>query len=97
MHRSAGYRVSVIAMNGLTFELDTLHGRMMTTMLSWIAQFKRNLISEEAYRAVAKSDWPAQKVLQAVNKGRSCHQIVCDLGISKNTIASIVRQHQEGA
>ena len=31
-------RVSVIALNGFTFDLSTPHGRMMTTMLAGILQ-----------------------------------------------------------
>jgi DNA invertase Pin-like site-specific DNA recombinase len=33
-------------MNGMTFEVETPHGRMMVTMLAGIAQFERDLLSE---------------------------------------------------
>ena len=46
LHRLAGWKVSVVAMNCMTFELDTPHGRMMATMLAGIAQFEHDLISE---------------------------------------------------
>ena len=39
-------RVSVIAMNGLTFDLSTPHGRMMATIIAGIAEFERELIQE---------------------------------------------------
>jgi DNA invertase Pin-like site-specific DNA recombinase len=39
LNRLAGWKVSVMAMNGMTFELDTPHERMMATMLAGIAQF----------------------------------------------------------
>ncbi len=42
----AGWKAPVDAMNGMTFELDTPHGRMMATMLAGIAQFERDLISK---------------------------------------------------
>ena len=36
----------LVAMQGLTFELNTPHDRMMTTLLAGIAQFERDLLSE---------------------------------------------------
>ena len=40
-------------MSGMTFELDTPHGRMMATMLAGIAQFKRDLLSERGKSGLA--------------------------------------------
>ena len=41
------------ARQGLTFELNTLHGRMMTTLLAGIAQFERDLLSERVKSGLA--------------------------------------------
>jgi len=46
-------RVSVIAMNGLAFDLLTPHGRMMATIIAGIAEFERELIQERIRSGIA--------------------------------------------
>ncbi|WP_229747934.1 recombinase family protein [Marivita lacus] len=108
LNRLAGWKVSVVAMNGMTFELDTPHGRM----LAGIAQFERDLLSERVKSGLAaarargkklgqqlgqrpKSDKLAPKVLQAIEEGRSYRWIARDLGISKNTVLEIMKRQRE--
>ncbi|MGH0002590.1 recombinase family protein [Pseudovibrio ascidiaceicola] len=103
-------KVSVVALNGMTFDLSTPHGRMMATFLSGIAEFERDLISERVKSGLAaakargkklgrqpgqrpKSDRLAPKVLEFVSAGRSYRWIARELGISKNTVTSIVKQN----
>ena len=50
------YRVSLIAMTGMMFDLATPHGRMLATVLAGIAEFERDLISERV-----KSDLAAAR------------------------------------
>ena len=53
LNRLAGWKVSVVAMSGMAFELETPHGRMMATLLAGIAQFERDLISERVKSGLA--------------------------------------------
>ena len=105
------WRVSVIAMNGLTFDLSTPHGRMMATIIAGIAEFERELIQERIRSGIAaakargkrlgrqpgqrpKSDRLAPKVLALVAAGRSYRLIGRELGLSKNTVAEIVKRRR---
>ena len=107
-------RVSVVALNGMTFDLTTPHGRMMATMLAGIAEFERELIQERIRSGIAaakargkrlgrqpgqrpKSDRLASKVLALVAKGRSYRLIGREVGLSKNTVADIVKRHRAKA
>ena len=53
LHQLAGWRVSMVAMNGLALELGTPHGKMLVTMLAAIAEFERDLISERVKSGLA--------------------------------------------
>ena len=103
------WRVSVIAMNGLAFDLATPHGRMLATVIAGLAEFERELIQERVRSGLAaakargtrlgrqpgqrpKSDRLAPKVLALVAKGRSYRLIGRELGLSKNTVAEIVKR-----
>ena len=62
LHKLAGWKVSVVAMNGMTFEMETPHGRMMTTMLAGVAQFERDLISERVKSGLAAAKARGKKL-----------------------------------
>ena len=47
------WRGSVIAMNGLAFDLATPHGRMMATIIAGIADFERELLQERIRSGIA--------------------------------------------
>lgn len=104
-------RVSVVAMNGMTFDLSSATGRMMATVLAGIAEFERDLLRERVRSGLAaarargrvlgrqmgqrpKSDRLAPKVLALVEAGRSYRLIGRELGLSKNTVADIVKRHR---
>jgi putative DNA-invertase from lambdoid prophage Rac len=102
-------RVSLVALNGMTFDLATPHGRMMATVLAGIAEFERELIQERIRSGIAaakargkrlgrqpgqrpKSDRLAPRVLALVAQGRSYRLVGREVGLSKNTVADIVRR-----
>ncbi len=102
-------RVSLVAMNGMTFDLATPHGRMMATMLAGIAEFERELTTERIRSGIAaakargkrlgrqhgqrpKSDRLAPKVLALIALGRSYRLVGREIGLSKNTVAGIVKR-----
>ena len=102
-------RVSVIALNGMAFDLSTPHGRMIATVLAGIAEFERELIQERIRSGIAaakargkglgrqfgqrpKSDRLAPKVLALIEQGRSYRLISREVGLSKNTVAEIVKR-----
>ena len=102
-------RVSVIALNGMAFDLTTPHGRVIATVLAGIAEFERELTQERIRSGIAaakargkrlgrqpgqrpKSDRLAPKVLALVARGRSYRLIGHEVGLSKNTVAGIVKR-----
>ena len=107
-------RVSVIALNGMAFDLTTPHGRMIATVLAGIAAFERELTQERIRSGIAaakargkrlgrqqgdrpKSDRLAARVMALVANGRSYRLIAREVGLSKNTVADIVKRHRAHA
>ena len=102
-------RVSLVALNGMAFDLATPHGRMMATVLAGIAEFERELTAERIRSGIAaakargkhfgrqpgqrpKSDRLAPKVLALLAQGRSYRLVAREVGLSKNTVAGIIRR-----
>ncbi len=104
-------RVSLVALNGMAFDLTTPHGRMMATLLAGIAEFERELTQERIRSGIAaakargkklgrqlgqrpKSDRLAPKVLALIAQGRSYRLVGREVGLSKNTVAEIVKRNR---
>lgn len=62
LSRLDSWNVSLVAMNGMTFDLSTSHGRMMATFLSGIAEFERDLISERVKSGLAAAKARGKKL-----------------------------------
>lgn len=86
-------RVSLIAMSGMAFDLSTATGRMLATVLAGIAEFERDLLREGVRWGLAAR--ARGKVLALGAAGRSYRLIGRELGLSKNTVAEIVKRHRE--
>ena len=56
------WRVSVIALNGLAFDLSTAAGRMMATIIAGVAQFERELIQDRIRSGMAAAKARGRKL-----------------------------------
>lgn len=50
-----GWKVSLIAVSGMTFDVTSPHGRMMATLLAGISEFERDLIRERVKSGLASA------------------------------------------
>ena len=55
-------RVSLVALNGMTFDLTTPHGRMMATLLAGVAEFERELTVERIRSGIAAAKARGKKL-----------------------------------
>jgi putative DNA-invertase from lambdoid prophage Rac len=104
------WKVSVLALNGLSFDLSTSQGKLMRTIMAGIADFERDQIRERVKSGLAAakangkklgrqpgqrpSDKKAKRVLDLHKEGLSYRLIGRNVGLSKNTVMEIVRRAQ---
>lgn len=62
LNQLAGCNVPVVAMSGMTFEINSPHGRMMATKLSGIAQVECDLMSERIKSGLAAARARGEKL-----------------------------------
>jgi DNA invertase Pin-like site-specific DNA recombinase len=103
-----GWKVSVLAQTGLSFDLSTPSGKLMRTIMAGLAEFERDLIRERVKSGLAAakargavlgrqvgqrpSDKKAKRVLAMRRDGLSYRLIGRNVGLSKNTVMDIVRR-----
>lgn len=106
-----GWGVSVLAMQGLTFDLNTPNGKLLRTIMAGLSEFERDLIRERVKSGLAAarangtvlgrqygqrpSDKKAARVRKLHAEGLSYRLIARNVGLSKNTVMDIVRRGQE--
>jgi DNA invertase Pin-like site-specific DNA recombinase len=102
------WKVSVLAQNGLSFDLSTSTGKLMRTIMAGLAEFERDLIRDRVKSGLAAarargvklgrqhgqrpSDKKAKRVLAMHKEGLSYRLIGRNVGLSKNTVMEIVRR-----
>jgi putative DNA-invertase from lambdoid prophage Rac len=103
-----GWKVSVLAQTGLSFDLSTASGKLMRTIMAGLAEFERDLIRERVKSGLAAarargvqlgrregqrpSDKKAKKVLAQHAEGLSYRLIGRNLGFSKNMVMYIIKR-----
>ena len=103
-----GWKVSVLAQTGLSFDLSTSSGKLMRTIMAGLAEFERDLIRDRVKSGLAAarargvklgrqlgqrpSDNKAKKVLTLHEEGLSYRLIGRNVGLSKNTVMDIVKR-----
>ena len=107
------WKVSVITLSGMTFDLSTPTGALMTTILAAFAQFERDLIAERTKSGLAEakrqgkklgrqegqnpSDKIAPKVMSLIAEKRSYRWIAHELQISPTTVMHIVKKQKQAS
>jgi putative DNA-invertase from lambdoid prophage Rac len=107
-----GWKVSVLAQTGLSFDLSTASGKLMRTIMAGLAEFERDLIRDRVKSGLAAarargvklgrqvgqrpSDKKAKRVLGMHADGLSYRLIARNVGLSKNTVMDIVRRNSAG-
>src|SRR5499427_1532310 len=103
-----GWKVSVLAEAGLSFDLSTASGKLMRTIMAGLAEFERDLIRDRVKSGLAAakargvklgrqigqrpSDGKAKRVLGMHADGLSYRLIARNVGLSKNTVMDIVKR-----
>ena len=108
LQQLADWKVSVLTLNGMQFDMATPQGKLMVTMLAGISEFERGLLRERIKSGIAHakaqgkklgrqaghnpSDKYAKQVLKHINQDRSYRWIAHEMQISKTTVLNIAKR-----
>jgi len=108
-----GNKVSLLALNGQSFDLATATGKLMVGILATLAQFERDLIRERVMSGLAvawaegkksgrrpgfrPSDKKASKVLKMRGEGYSLRSIAKHLRMSPMTVQAVLKRQAAAA
>jgi putative DNA-invertase from lambdoid prophage Rac len=81
--------VSVVALNGMTFDLATPHGRMMATVLAGIAEFERELIQARIRSGIAAAKARGSGWVANLGSGQNPTEPVCRRDDAKRCRAGV--------
>jgi putative DNA-invertase from lambdoid prophage Rac len=106
LEQLASYGVSLIAQTGMQFDLSTPHGKLLTQILSSMAEFERELIRERVRSGLAharskgkvfgrptggKIADSCDRINQLRSTGMSVRAIAKQIGLSKSSIGKCAR------
>ncbi len=62
LEKLAAWKISIITTNGMALDLETPQGKMMATVLSGVAQFERDMLSERVKSGLAAAKTRGKKL-----------------------------------
>lgn len=109
LHELQSYGVSIIAQNGLSFDMGTPHGRMMAGIMASLAEFEKDLLRERVVSGLANARAkgkvfgrrPGGKTVDNCDRikamrstGQSIRSIAAEIGLSKTAVHSCCRNEE---
>lgn len=109
LHELQSYSVSLVAQNGLSFDMATPHGRMMAGIMASLAEFERDLLRERIRSGISnarskgkrfgrppggKVEDNCPKILELRRQGKSLRSIADQVGLSKSAVHICVRNSE---
>ncbi len=92
LEKLAAWKISVITTNGMTLDLETPQGKMMATVLSGVAQFERDMLSERVKSGLAAATARGKKLGRQKDSDQSQTE-----WLRKSSNSTIKANHTDGS